>query len=350
MVPSILGAWNSAAQSLIKDAAGNVVDVIYWIFGGGHGDTGYDGVVCWRASTGTFEVLLDPTTWIVHGVADIVHGEDVPNRPASQHTYQHIYGLNSDEPGGPALVQLRGYAVGQGASPSGQSHIFNLATKTWSRLSDGVMCAGNAIAACIKDTKRKRFIAIPCNNGQDLSTLDYTNSAAKWVTTIQTTNRVGGWDDSYEATGIYDPIGDIYLVGHWFEPISHGLVWYDPDNLKAGGTPINETGAKPTNIRGCGLQYVAATDEFLLMYGNQPTDVYRLKPPPLATRKTGAWIWTKQTFAGPASVFSNAADPGQQHNRWQYVDALGALIVCPMATAPMEAWSIASSSGRSAGT
>ena len=37
-MPMVLGAWGSGAVSLIKDASGRVVDVIYWIFGGGHGD------------------------------------------------------------------------------------------------------------------------------------------------------------------------------------------------------------------------------------------------------------------------------------------------------------------------
>ena len=331
----VLGAWGTAAQSVLKDASGKkVVDVIYWIFGGGHGDAGYDGVLAWRASTGKFEVMLAPSKWNISPTLDVRHGENIAGRPDSQHAYQNFYGLDSDEPGGPALLQLRGGAVGQGARSSGQAHRFDLKSKTWARFASNLSIPeeGPVLSAFMKDTKRKLFFRMP-SYGEQFSILNYANATPAWQNFKPKKDRPEAWSDTNYRCGIYDPVGDLYLLG----PAGGPELWcYDAANIDAGPQKLKVTGTPP-KANGIGFQYRTSADQFLLMPAVQPTPLFILKPP-AQDRKNGTWEWSTQEFGGPASGFQDGC--GQTNNRWQYVEALDALISCPNPNAPLECWKL----------
>jgi hypothetical protein len=250
----VLTAWGSAATSLVKDASGRVTDAIYWIFGGGHGDTGYDGVCCWRASTGRFEVVVPPTKWDVDTTSDAVHGEDVAGRPDSQHAYQNIAALDSDEPNGPALVQLRGSAVGRAAALSGWAHRLDANTKAWSRFGSN---AGEPqgmpyLSAFIKDRTRKRFVRYPANNGNAFAMLPYDVATPAWQNLRQRGYRPG-WGDVNMPTGIHDPARDLYIVG-W----ATGLYAVPANDPAAPFVKLTEAGTLPPRVPGLGMQYRSA--------------------------------------------------------------------------------------------
>ena len=337
----VLGAWGSSAVSLIKDGSGNVVDVIYWIFGGGHGDIGYDGVCAWRAATGRFDVMLRPTKWNVSPTLDPDHGENIAGRPDSQHPYQNIHGLDSDEPNGPALVQLRGSAVGQGAALSGWAHRFDANTRQWTRFGSnpGMPHTTPAVAsAFIKDRVRKRFVRYPSDNYTLYDIIDYSQSTSAWLAQNQRAGRIGNWSDTSMPCGIHDPARDLYLAGYWMTGTGlHAVPAADPSSPFVR---LTEIGTVPTNVVGTGLQYRSATDQFILVDSatQPPTRIYVLTPPS-SNPLSNPWTWTTRNFIGPVSAFSNVSG-GSWYNRWQYVALLDALIVCPAADAPMECWKL----------
>jgi len=340
-MPMVLGAWGSGAVSLIKDASGRVVDVIYWIFGGGHGDCGYDGVCAWRAGTGKFEVILRPSKWNVSPTLDPQHGESAAGRPDSQHAYQNIYGLDSDEPNGPGLIQLRGSAVGQTAALSGWSHLFDANSRRWRRFGSNAGMPDTTAAvlsAFIKDRIRRRFVRYPSDNYAVYDIIDYGQSNPSWESLAQRAGRIGNWSDTNMPCGIHDPVRDLYLAGYWMTGTGlHAVPANDPS---APFVRLTEIGTIPTNVTGTGLQYRDAKDQFILIdtATQPPTRIYVLTPPASEPFKN-PWTWTTRKFSGPTSAFSNRSG-GTWYNRWQYVAALDALVVCPAADAPMECWKL----------
>jgi len=333
--PKILASWGTAGISLIK--TGSVItDFIYYIFGGGHGDTGNDGVYGFRASTGLMEVLLAHTHIAPGGLIDVTYGENIFGRPESQHCYQNFLGLDSDEANGPSYMQLRGTAISNGATLSGQAHKFDALTNTWSRygsLKTGL--AANYCTATIKDTTRQIFIRFPSNNANDYHTLDYTQTNPTWVTGTQAF-RAGGWGDTYTATGIYDPVDDSYIAGHQ-RGVGANFRFLDAATPTGTWTELTFTGTGPTNSYGTGLQYRAINDTFVLIDQTSapPTGVWVLTPD--RTGRTSAarpWAWSRIAFSGTSHFVNNA----EAFNRFIYVPDIDALIVCPAAGYPMEMW------------
>ncbi|HTR59128.1 MAG TPA: hypothetical protein VMM27_13205 [Casimicrobiaceae bacterium] len=337
----VLGAWGSSAVSLIRDGSGSVVDIVYWIFGGGHGDAGWDGVCAWRASTGKFEVMLPPSKWNVSVTLDPEHGENIANRPDSQHAYQNIYGLDSDEPNGPSLLVLRGSAIGQGAVMSGWAHRFDAGTKQWSRFGANFGVPHTAapyLSAFVKDPARKRFVRYPSNNGAAYASIDYGTGTPAWLSANQRASRSANWTDMNMPCGAYDPIRDLYLVGCWAG--GSGLYAVPAGDPAAPFSRLKEAGIVPSNIVGTALIYRSARREFVLIdsAAQPPTRIYVLTPP-TGNPLTAEWTWTTRAFTGPASMFVDESG-GTWFNRWQYVEALDALIACPAAGAPMECWKL----------
>lgn len=331
----VLGAWGSAAQSVSRDASGNVVDFRYWIFGGGHNDCGNDGVYAYRGATAKFERMLKPSHLDPIAVAvradgraiDPINvaGELVLDRPDSQHAYQHVYGLDSNE-GGEALMQLRASAVFKNSLSSEQSHRFDAGAKTWARA--GNPAGGNLNIVCqaiVKDRKRKRFVRYPSDNGTAFFVMPW---GGDWMPPgKQRAPRMGNWSDTHEATGIHDPVRDLYVVGHW--QAAGSLCAVPAGDPAAPFAALRQTGAVPVGVHGNGMQYRAVTDEFLLVSAPRTLHVGKISDMTMN--------WTTRTFAG--SVFTNAAG-GAWFNRWQYIDVLDALVVCPAAGRPMECWKL----------
>ena len=72
----VLGAWNGAQVSVLKNYLGETVDVLYWIVGGGHNDSGWDGVTVWSARTRSFVSALSAATFGAKALVDATYGED----------------------------------------------------------------------------------------------------------------------------------------------------------------------------------------------------------------------------------------------------------------------------------
>lgn len=341
-MPSVLGSWGTAAQSIITDGP-TLLDVIYWIGpAGGHGDTGWDGIACWRASTGKFEIVLPATTgptFASRACPDPIYGESAPGRPDSQHPYQNVYGMDSTELGSAALMHLRGCAVGlDGGSVSGQAHRMPLATKTWSRFGPMGNAGQPGQSAFVKDRQRQRFVRYPSHNDALVQIFPFDGAA--WTDVPNAVARDVQWGSTYEATGIHDPLRDLYLLGHWHGPTQFFAV--------PGGSPgaalamINQTGAVP-NTWGNGLQYRAIADEFLLVTSASTLHVGKLS----GTFPNLTMTWTTRNFVG--SKFANkASNTGEWTNRFQYIAPWDALIVAPapkvvnfvVVDAPMECWKL----------
>ena len=344
-LPKVLSAWGTAAVSLQK-SGGQVTDVIYWIFGGGHGDTANDGVYAWRSSTRLFEKVVPPSASAVALMAlnttdnttDTVHGEDIFGRPDSQHTYQHLYGLDSDEAFGPSLMQVYGSAIGQGAISSGQAHRLPYSSKVWERWSNLAPTGVALTSAIIKDTLRQKFVRFPSDNGSNFYTLDYTDEFATWQTFTQS-SRIGNWSDTHEACGVYDPVRDLYIAGTQRGPGSNFCA-ISAASPTGSWTQLTFVGG-PTNVWGSGLMYRPVDDTFLLVdtSTNPPNGIWVLTPP--ATNPlTNPWTWTRRSFTGTSRYASMLVSGTESFNRFQYVEAFDSILVSGAAGFGMEAWKL----------
>lgn len=347
----VIGAWGTAAVSAVL-TGGAVTDLLYWVMGGGHGDTGWDGVLVWRASTGQWEQALAPgrADPVPTSSFDTVNGEvttpPTPLRIASQHMYQHADALDSGEGAGPAMVNLRKFAIGQGAISIGQSHRFNWPSKTWTRVGnntgngDGSQAGG--VSAYCKDTLRKRFVRIPSDNGQAWHWMDYTRPDvdAVWVAGTQPFRTGLNWSNVETAVATYDPVRDLVICG---------ARAHQPRAVRAGDISgstwglLNLTGVSlPTTMLGCAWQYRAAADQFVLVDTSTlpATGVFVLTPPaPGSNPLTAAWTVSRRSFTGTSQYVQYTGDKSD-FNRFRYVPALDALLVCPSHSAPMECWKL----------
>lgn len=347
-IRKVIGAWGTGAVSVIR--SGQVVtDILYWLHGGGHGDTGWDGVLVWRASTGLWEQALAPSRADPVPISswDTTNGEDFSDgRPISTHLYQHAYGLDSDEGPGPALIQARKFAAGQQAITVGQGHRFAWPAKTWSRWGnnpgngDGGMVGG--ASAYIKDTLRKRLVRIPSDNQNTWAWADYTKNDGDvlWNPATQPYRTGLGWSNVSTAVGVYDPVRDLYLCGALAQHLR--AVRADAVSTSTWALLTLTGVALPTNMLGCGWQYRPVADEFLLVDTSTlpPTGVFVLTPPAApASGLAGTWTVSRRAFTG-TSQYQQYTNDKTDYNRWQYVAALDALIVCPRHDAAMEVWKL----------
>ena len=363
-LPKVLGAWGSAQLVRIYDANGALSDLLYVVYGGGHGDTGYDGVIAWRASTNAWELMLAPSRVDPVATADTVHGEDIANRPASQHMYFNLLALDSNEASSPCIVQAYGSAVGSGAISAAQAHAFNLVSKTWSRFGDSGTITPSSIVQCfVKDTKRKLFIRFPSDNGTNYFTFDYTNSANTWQSGTMAA-RVGNWGSvdqvsglyphSNEAGGVYDPVFDAILAGvQWGSAYAgSNLCICDANNIPAGFSVINFTGTGPVTMGGFGIEHrngqgrsANKTDTFIILDTSTtpPTGYFELSRPAGATTfadlVSGTWTWARHALTG-TSNYTNYAAGEMNFGRPKYVAEFDAWLVQPSADHPMEFWKL----------
>ncbi len=350
-IRNVIGAWGSAAVSSVL-TGGVVTDILYWVMGGGHGDTGWDGVLVWRASTGQWELALTPgrADPVPTSSFDTVNGEvttpPTPLRVTSQHMYQHVDGLDSGEGAGPAMFNLRKFAIGSQAISIGQSHRFDWPAKAWKRIGNNTGNGdGGQVGGCsayAKDTLRKRFVRIPSDNGQAWHWMDYTrpDADAVWVAGTQPFRTGLNWSNVETAVATYDPVRDLILCGaraHQLRAVRAGEISSSTWGL------LNLTGtALPTNMLGCAWQYRTVADQFVLVDTSTlpPTGVFVLTPPaPGANPLTAAWTVTRRSFTGTSQYVQYTNDK-TDFNRFRYVPSLDALLVCPSHTAAMECWKL----------
>ena len=353
----VLGAWGSAAVSLVFSGS-TVTDIVYYIFGGGHADTANDAIYAWSASTGLFSRPLAPTASAValmagpstNNTTDTIYGEDQTGRPDSQHAYNHLAGLNSNETQGPALIQAFGSGIGNSAIVSGQAHRFDKQSGTWSRMANAAPFASAEVALVIKDATRTKFLRFPSNNGSAYYTLDYSNPAATWQVLSQG-GRISNWSFTYNAFGCHDPVRDLYIGGVMrgtgsnlcaISAAAPGGSWTELTFTANAALTSITTVSRPSGngTHGVSLFHRAVDDTFVMIDNttSPPTGIWVLTPP-ASSPLTNAWTWSRRAFTG-TSMFTNATNDGEIYGRFQYVAALDAMIVCPSGTGQMEAWKL----------
>lgn len=340
----VLGAWNGAQVSVLKNYLGETVDVLYWIVGGGHNDTGWDGVTVWRARTRAFESALGAATYGSKALVDATYGEDTTGgdgktRLQSHHTYGHLVGLDSDDANGPALVVTRRGACASNSVNIHQTHRFDWATKAWVRCGANHAVNTNVAHVALKDKARNRVIRTPsAGNGTAWYSGDYTNAALPWTAGTQG-GRPAGWGDTNIPYGVIDPVSDL-LIQAAFIGTSPGLYAQSAADPSGTWTLLTTTGdALPTSMIGCAMVYRSAGAGSLLLVdatSTPPTALWEIVRP-ASSPLTNAWTVTRRTFAG-TSAFAPLAGVPDHSTRWQYVAAWDCLIACPNPTAPMEAW------------
>jgi hypothetical protein len=339
----VLSDWCSATLVRFKNGAGVVTDFMYVIgIGAGHSGTDTnDGSYAWRASTGLMERLIAPTKLTPAVTSNPTYGEnDIVGRPGSQHAYSHVKGLDSDEPNGPAFMQVYGTAIEQGASKSGQAHRLALSgTPTWTRFGDVGPVSTVDVDAVVKDTIRRKFFRFPCDAGTAYHSLDYTNSSATWQSHTQTARPVGLGSGVQPSVFIHDPVRDLYIGGRHIGTPGNRFHALDAANPGGAWVELTFTGTGPTGVWGQGLMYRPAFDDFLLVdcSTSPPTGVWRLVPP-AGDWRTQAWTWSRWAFTGTSSFMNRVSPNTDSYERWQYSPELNAVLVCPDSAAQMEAW------------
>lgn len=268
-------------------------------------------------------------------------------RPMSTHGYGGCHGLNSNEPNGPAVMRIRDGAAGQGAKVIPQAHILHLLTGMWERWGapmPGINPFTSVIGSIqIKDTLRQRWVVIPSDNGTDVYLSDYTQtpSAATWTTATMPSPRIGNWGsvDSVSglypycniATGIYDPVFDVFICGLMWGSVLAANNLYIIDPVTWTQTLMTTTGTGPQGMGGCGLTHRKGqgrlndgTDEFVVFDTSTqpPTGVFKLRRP-ASGGAFGTWTWSRESRAG-SSTYHNESPYPSSYDRLQWIDEMDA--------------------------
>lgn len=340
--PKVLGAWGSALLVRLYNAAGQLADILYVIQGGGHGDSGWDGVAYYSLRQQAYLLALAPehlaAVAIEVDTAVNPWGEHASGRPASAHPWTHNVGIDGDELGGPAFIRTRGAGAGQSGTVFGGSHDFFWATKQFTRRgSTAAPATAQSIHVTIKDRTRGLIHRFPCSPNGDYYTLDYRAAGSAWVTRTQALRTGLGWTDTDSANGCHVPHHDLLVACNFTGAGSLRA-------LPAGATDgtwvsLSTTGlALPTQR--VGLQYRSATGSILMMDMSTavPTGVFEVTPP-TTQPLTNPWVVTRRAFTGSSSL-AIYAGLREIVDRYQYVHELDALMACPSPTAPMETWKL----------
>ena len=342
----VLGAWGSAAIVRVRDGDGLLTELIYAIFGGGHGDTGNDAVYAWRSSTQQFEVMLAASSQVIARLfapapANSFGEEDTGTlgRPASVHAYQTNQALDTGEGLGPAFLNTRALAVGSAAPATGQAHWLDVdaSPPVWARY--GGMQPFNANTgwvAVVKDKSRQKFFMFENDSGTRFLECDYTSLTPTWIERNQVARSTNFWGGSNLACAVWDENRDIYLATGG----TSGLVGLDATDPTDAWVTLTVSGTGPgTAMQGSKIWHRRKDDTFIAVdtSTNPPTGIYVWTPP--ATWNSGTWTVTRRSFTG-TSTYSNMAGPWNDYERFQYIEEADALIVCPSGSAAMECWAL----------
>ena len=340
----VISAYGSAAISKIKSGS-SLTEFVYYMFGTGHGDTGNDAVYVWRSSTRTFTRLVAPSAFYVGNgfspapTPDAVYGERYAGRPDAQHGFTSMHALDSNEVNGPAFLQLRGLAVGQGAIATNQAHILPLNAPTWARYADlnAMSQVSGMWTALVKDTTRQKWIGFPASNGTDFWEIDCTQTNPTWLQRTQAV-RTGNWNGSFIPLAAYHPVLDIYLAGVIYPGVST-LQILDAANPTGAWVTITTTGTGPTQWRDQSLMYRASNGTFVHPDTSaSPATALWVLTPPATLPFTNAWTWSRRTFTG-TSTFSSKGGY-EDYARWRMVDEYDAIFATPHQSSPMECWKL----------
>lgn len=332
----VIGAWGSAALSLVKSGT-TIIDAYMHIHGGGHNDTGNDGVLRYRFSTKTWTYAQAHSTLIPQAGSGFNNSTGVMNNGThlvSDHAYSSLVGINSDENGGSQMLKLQFGAAGSPAIGIGQAHRFVVASNAWSSYGNSHTVLGVS-PVVVKDTSRG-LIRVFGYQGT-WRELDYTASNPTWSSSTQT-DPARGWSNTDTPCGVYDPVRDLYIGGNMLTG-SNVMCAIAAGSPGGAWSALNFTGtALPTTMRSTPWLYRSDADTFVFVdtRDSPPTGVFEITPPgsnPLSNN----WTVARRSFTGTSQylTYSGIAD---HFGRFQYIPDLDAIAVCPWVDAPMELW------------
>lgn len=258
--------------------------------------------------------------------------------PAPPHPYSCLVEIPAAYGGGSkgsVAYGVRG-AVTSGASFAPTSHRFDLASRTWSRLSSAsggsLFVSTNAEVRCVFDPVTLRLYVIP-SNYHNYNSLPYVNTSTNaWASSATFSNPP---DFGTDGCGTYpgavlDPARRLIL-----RTLQRKIRALDLNNIGAGWqllTLSNATALPDIPLGNSELCYHQANDAFYLMPGSGGSTIYKIKPPSTSPL-TNAWVCSSQTLSGD-TVYAHGDSAGDTGNggggykTLQYVPALQMLSWC----------------------
>ena len=254
----------------------------------------------------------------------------------SDHGYNSLVGIDSDEPGGPAIIKTQGGATGMHAIGINQSHRFNLLTNTWSRFGQPGQILGVS-PVTVRDTQRHRIRRF--GYAGDWNELDYSAAATTpWVAGTQPApNR--GWSNVPTPCGVYDPVRDLYIGGTMLASPNVMV-------LLPAGAPTSawwSCGRRAWRSRRPWCRppwhFRSATGTFVFVdtRTTPPTGLFEITPP-ASNPLTTPWTVQRRSFTGTSRYIKDYGSSDGDFHRWQYVPGLDALVANPWPDQPMEVW------------
>jgi hypothetical protein len=300
---------------------------------GGHGHPDYIHAVVFDFSTGRWEQLLaanavNDKRGAVYNVADTAGapGYEIQGSvvPAPAHPYQNLCFMPDGAKG--SVVYVTRSAIASESVNSGHAHRFDLATRTWSRLTQEALQIGRAGAdsSAVWDEARNRWWLVSSGYLHIFENQVYLDRAdMAW--------RYTGKFAWPSGTGISNSSRVMMHGGMLLRNSgpSGGLRLFDPDNASAGWINLDVNGALP---RG-GDAWARYSDGRWYAYDGLPgagNTIARITPP--ADLKTGTWVVDAIAVGGDLlPTKSGLADPAQtsHYTRFFYVPALDRLCWIP---------------------
>jgi hypothetical protein len=237
-----------------------------------------------------------------------VTGTQVPLPP---HPYGNAVHLPTGALGGYAYVTRA--AVGVGASVSAGSHVFDLATRTWSRLTSNLPARADTESDSLYDAARSRVWVVSATQ-QNYRNVEYLDLADM---TFKLTANSPGFHPAALAGFKRSMLHDGFIIKN---AGAQGLWLFDPDDSAAGWLSLTVTGTLPpvTNNRWArhsdGRWYDFTGD-------SASNTITRITPP--ANPKSGTWVVDTITVSGPALSARTQGTP--HYTRLFYVPSLDCL-------------------------
>ena len=300
---------------------------------GGHGDSADDGGYAQDLLTGDWETMILPSTHGNSGATATSFGEyttDRSNRPASQHTLQHLVTVGND------IIQANGSYIATAANGSRQAHRWNYSTGLWQRYGDtGGGISANDGAFAHYDAARNRIVRINLTGAYGkLDTIPANNPNATWTSvTIPSTGIVFseiGCSMGYHAAldcyvlispGDFTPRNTVYVM--------------DAGNLTAGWVAVSVSGDVPPFKGNTGLEYCPPMRAMVTVGATVDNMLFYIKP---TGGRTAPWVWSSEVFSG--STAAERWDTGGAYNgvyrRFVWSDLLRGFVVCKRAEAYTE--------------
>ena len=210
-----------------------------------------------------------------------------------------------------SLVLVTRAALGVGASNSGASHRFDLATRTWSRFTPEIVARTGVESDSLYDSRRNRvwMVSATQQNHRDVAYLDLSDLTWK-------VSGAGPWGPGALAGFKRAMIHGTFIIKNCG---SQGLWLYDPNAASAGWIRVNVSGALP---KAANRWARFSNGNWYAFDGDAAGNVLtRIVPP--ADAKNGVWVVDTTSLSGATLP---ARNQGTEHySRLFYVPALGCL-------------------------